>query len=119
MVVPGASCFICLEEGSDESGNPLVRDCSCRGDAGFAHLSCLVKYAERKSTLAANDPTPATFVVRWRDCPNCTQSYKGQLSLDISSAFVSFVETVYPRNSTDDAIKVMTALKVKIKSLTL
>jgi len=37
-VVP--HCLICSEEGTDESGEPLRRDCSCRGsDSGFAHLS--------------------------------------------------------------------------------
>ena len=45
-VSDGASCYICLDEGPDEAGKPLVRDCSCRGDtAGFAHLSCIIEYA--------------------------------------------------------------------------
>jgi hypothetical protein len=45
----GAACYFCLEEGPDDEGKSLVRDCSCRGDsAGFAHLSCLTKYAEQK-----------------------------------------------------------------------
>jgi hypothetical protein len=50
-VIPeGAMCFICLGEGDDDEGGPLVRDCSCRGDsAGFAHLSCIIQYAEQKS----------------------------------------------------------------------
>jgi E3 ubiquitin-protein ligase DOA10 len=50
MAVPdGASCYICLDEGPDEEGKPLVRDCSCRGDtAGFAHLSCIIEYAKQK-----------------------------------------------------------------------
>jgi hypothetical protein len=62
MAVPnGASCYICLDEGPDEGGNSLVRDCSCRGDAmGFAHLSCIVKYAEQKSEQAA-DRSPAAL----------------------------------------------------------
>jgi len=46
----GASCYFCLDEGPDETGTPVVRDCSCRGnDAGYAHLSCMIKYAEQKS----------------------------------------------------------------------
>ena len=50
-----ASCYICLDEGPDEAGKPLVRDCSCRGDtAGFAHLSCIIEYAEQKSKQAAD-----------------------------------------------------------------
>ena len=40
-----APCWICLEEGPDEAGEPLVRDCACRGEtsAGY-HLSCIVQY---------------------------------------------------------------------------
>jgi hypothetical protein len=54
LVTPeGAMCFICLGDGDDDEGGPLVRDCSCRGDnAGFAHLSCIIQYAEQKSKQA-------------------------------------------------------------------
>lgn len=53
-VIPeGAMCFICLGEGDDDEGGPLISDCSCRGDsAGFAHLSCIIQYAEQKSIQA-------------------------------------------------------------------
>jgi hypothetical protein len=39
------ACYICLGGGCNKEGKPLVRDCSCRGDAGSAHLSCIVHYA--------------------------------------------------------------------------
>jgi len=43
------SCFICMDEGPDRLGNPLRRECSCRGEsAGWSHLSCLVEYAKKK-----------------------------------------------------------------------
>jgi len=43
-------CWICHDEGTDELGEPLRRDCSCRGlDSGFVHLSCLVEYAKQKT----------------------------------------------------------------------
>ena len=29
-----AACWVCLDDGSDDEGNPLVRDCSCRGNSG-------------------------------------------------------------------------------------
>ena len=50
-VIPeGAMCFICLGEGDDDEGGPLVRDCSCRGDsAGFAHLSCIIQTQSKKA----------------------------------------------------------------------
>ena len=50
MAIPDrAACYFCLEEGVDEEGKqPLVRDCSCRGDsAGFAHFSCLTTMSKR------------------------------------------------------------------------
>src|SRR6056300_1521744 len=29
-----AACWVCLDDGPDEDGNPLVRYCSCRGNSG-------------------------------------------------------------------------------------
>jgi len=42
------TCYICLDDGPDELGGEVMRDCSCRGSAGYVHLSCAVKYAEQK-----------------------------------------------------------------------
>jgi hypothetical protein len=123
MTAPdSASCYFCLEEGSDEQGKPLVRNCACRGDsAGFAHLSCIVAYAKQKSkqveeTSRSHFVGPS-FSDPWGICPNCKQSYQYQLSLDLSDAFVSFVEAVYPGNAEMDKIKVIDALHVKINAL--
>ena len=120
MAVPnGASCYICLDEGCDDEGKPLVRDCSCRGSAGFAHLSCIVEYAEQKSQQGQQDPTPPTkaFLAPWEMCPNCNQLYQNQLSLDLASAFVSFAEKAYnyPGNGKWDKIRFMAALQSKIR----
>ena len=38
-------CFICLG-GTDESWEPLTRECSCRGTMGYVHRSCLDNYLE-------------------------------------------------------------------------
>ena len=82
------SCYICLDEGPDEAGKPLVRDCSCRGvTAGFAHLSCIIKYATQKSEQAA-DSDLAGFSTPWGKCNNCKQLFQNQLALDLSFAFV-------------------------------
>ncbi len=95
MAVPdGASCYICLDEGPDEAGKPLVRDCSCRGTAGFAHLSCNIEYAEQKSKQA-DDSDPADFATPWATCNSCKQPFQNQVSLDLSSAFDSFAEKAY------------------------
>jgi hypothetical protein len=112
------SCYICLDEGPDEAGKPLVRDCSCRGDtAGFAHLSCIIEYAEQKSKQAADDL--AAFSTPWDDCNNCNQPFQNQVTLDLSSAFVFFAEEAYgyPGNGKWDKLKVLTGLRSKITSL--
>jgi hypothetical protein len=50
----GQTCYICHEGGSVDEG--LVRMCACRGETGFAHLSCLVRLAESSlSSLYAQD----------------------------------------------------------------
>ena len=41
-------CFICLGGTDEESGEPLTRECSCRGTMGYVHRSCLVNYLEEK-----------------------------------------------------------------------
>jgi hypothetical protein len=115
----GAACYFCLGEEDDEEGKPLVRNCSCRGDsAGFAHLSCLTKYAEQKCNQA-RDGDMSAFTEPWKYCNNCKQPFQGQLSIDLSSAFVSFAEATYSHegNSKWDKMKVLSALRVKIMAL--
>ena len=113
-ILDGATCYFCLEEGSNEvGGEPLVRDCSCRGDSGFAHLSCIDKYAKQKSKQAGNGDLNA-FALPWTHCPNCHQRYQNQLKLDLSSAFVSFAEESYGML---DKMRVMTALRLRIITL--
>ena len=102
----GATCYFCLDEGLDESGKPPVRDCSGRGDsAGFAHLSCMIEYAKQKSNQAAGKDFDK-LTEPWYHCPNCKQQFKSQLSLDLTSAFVSFADATYghPGNSYNDKI---------------
>ena len=61
----GQTCYICLEDDSEEG---LVRGCSCRGAAGVAHVSCLARQAQ----VAAE----RTFD-RWHTCGLCEQTYHG------------------------------------------
>ena len=117
----GASCYICLDDGPDEEGKPLVRDCSCRGDdAGFAHLSCIVKYAEQRSQQGTDKYDALDimfdFVDPWHKCNNCKQPFKNRLSRDLSSACVSFAEAAHghPDNSVEDKCKVMMSHKLNI-----
>ena len=69
-----ATCYICLGEGPDEKGNPLVRDCSCRGSAGWAHLQCLFDYAEQQS-VGGRKRDSGKLIKAWTACPNCHQRY--------------------------------------------
>lgn len=108
--------YLCLGEGLDDEGMPLVRDCACRNNAGFAHLSCLIKYDEQKSKDAAEMDMTA-FGWSWFVCTNCKQRYHNILYLDLTSAFVSFAERVYGNgNSMWDKMRVMHSLLNKSAS---
>jgi hypothetical protein len=99
-----AECYLCLD---DLAGQPLRRDCACRGtDAGFVHLSCLAKFAAAKST-AWDGHKMNEFRNPWVVCPSCHQEYQNELAVDIATAFVSFVREKYP----DDTQKQVEALQ--------
>jgi len=106
----GASCWLCLEEGPDDSGAPLVRNCSCRGSSGFAHLSCIIEYAGNTTRQIIHRGVPTVgkdsatevrnFATGYGDaffkCPNCKQDYQGDLKGGTTKAFLSFNQTVFP-----------------------
>mmetsp|Transcript_20320 Transcript_20320/g.43865 ORF Transcript_20320/g.43865 Transcript_20320/m.43865 type:complete len:336 (-) Transcript_20320:1183-2190(-) len=94
----GATCWICLEEGPDSSGGPLMRNCACRGDsAGYAHVSCIVKYAQVEMKKAIN--SDGTYIpyskanTTWKECPNCKQHYQGQMAVTLSNHYVAHTQT--------------------------
>ena len=69
-VVRGATCYICL------GGGPgLVRGCACRGDAGYAHVKCLVR---AEAELSGNGDHCAG------QCPTCRQFYHGAVRLAVA-----------------------------------
>jgi hypothetical protein len=84
-------CWLCLEEGEEESGKPLIRNCSCRGTSGFVHLSCAVKYAEKKSR-EVYEIEEYYLVDFFTVCPNCKQDYQGEVRYALAKAQVEFVE---------------------------
>jgi len=97
-----ASCWICLDEGLDELGKPLVRDCSCRGESGFAHLACIITYAQQKSrcVAASANGEMSDFIEPWRTCPSCKQLYVNEVGIDLATALVTFSESNYnPENN--------------------
>ena len=104
-------CYLCLDGDLDDDGQPLRRDCACRGtDAGFVHLSCLTKYAAAKSKQALD---MNQFSDPWRLCPGCHQCYQNELAIDIGTKFVSFVRKQYP----DDTQMQVESLHVKLRAL--
>src|SRR6056300_910124 len=124
MANEGASCWICLEEGPDESGQPLRRDCSCRGEhAGFAHLSCTINYAKQKSKNAAETYEFRTnvFVEPWEKCHHCKQKFRSNLALELSAACVTFAENthIFKGNDINDQLWVLEALQHRVESITL
>jgi hypothetical protein len=85
LIPEGAMCFICLGDGDDDEGGPLVRDCSCRGDnAGFAHLSCIIQYAEQKSKQA-KETDLGEFKEPWQIWYVTTDALESHLVISISS----------------------------------
>ena len=63
--------------------------------SGYAHLSCLVKYASEKSRKVIH-PDEGDFTEAWRECPNCNQSYVNELSAKMVNESVVFAEKNYP-----------------------
>jgi hypothetical protein len=67
----------------------------------------------------------SAFSRSWRECPNCKQPYQNQISLDLSSAFVSFAEANYNNPGkciigsqlTNDKVNLMDALRERALSL--
>ena len=69
-VVRGATCYICLGEGPG-----LVRGCACRGDAGYAHVKCLVRAEAELGRESRDGPG---------QCPTCRQFYHGVVRLAVA-----------------------------------
>lgn len=91
-------CWLCHEEG--QSGKPLVRKCSCRGSTGFAHLSCIVDYAEYQGKKALlNDNLAESITKAFDICPNCGQEYQGLVEYELKKAAVDFAEKEFKDTS--------------------
>ena len=77
----GQTCYICTEAVHRHTKEGLVRGCSCRGTAGFAHVSCL---AEQAKILVAEaeennlgEKVLSARMERWYSCTLCEQNYHG------------------------------------------
>mmetsp|Transcript_54272 Transcript_54272/g.115281 ORF Transcript_54272/g.115281 Transcript_54272/m.115281 type:complete len:455 (-) Transcript_54272:123-1487(-) len=85
-----ASCWLCLEE--DSPDEPLIRDCSCRADSGWAHLNCLVSYYKHEC-----DQGDKPFdVYLWQKCNCCKQKHANHILLRLSREAKSYLTEKYP-----------------------
>ena len=77
----GQTCYICTQALHWKTKEGLVRMCSCRGTAGFAHVSCLAEQAKilfaeaEENNLGWETKNPRW--ARWCTCSLCEQEYHG------------------------------------------
>jgi len=86
-------CWICLGEGPDNLGQPLRRDCACRGSGGYIHLSCLVGYAQQKACRIIETEDDRDFIQAYDQI--CLADYENDVAIDIADEIVSMVENEY------------------------
>jgi len=104
----GQTCYICLEDGSEEG---LVRGCACRGASGFAHVSCLARqakimYAEAEERNLDDEAFDARWA-RWHTCRLCEQEFHGVVSHALGWACW---KTYLGQPNNDDRASAMTQL---------
>ena len=77
----GQTCYICTQALHWKTKEGLVRGCSCRGTAGFAHVSCLAEQAKILMEEAEYNNLGANVLRerwdRWHSCSLCEQEYHG------------------------------------------
>jgi len=90
---PTASCYICLEDGTDSEGQPLLRNCACRGEAGWAHVACLANFADNKTMEAQRKQDHSIDISSfWNTCILCKTSHMQNMALAMADAFVKKYE---------------------------
>ena len=108
------SCWICLCNGPLllKSGKwwwniktkvvPLSRDCSCRGSAGYVHLSCISTYAKKRTRQWRGEEFNK-LGESWACCHLCKQPYQNEFALGLARDFAAFAD---PLQSKFDTAKV-------------
>ena len=89
---PTASCYICLENSVDDNNQPLLRNCACRGDAGWAHVACLAEFAASKITereAQREQDTAFDVAILWENCTLCKTPHMMNMALAMTEAFVN------------------------------
>lgn len=70
------ACTICLE--SDPT--PVQKGCACRGDAGLAHLDCLIQAASHKQESSGS-------AEGWTECMTCNHLFNGSIAAGLAAEF--------------------------------
>lgn len=78
----GLQCTICL----DDDGAVVQKGCCCRGDAGAAHLPCLVELATHMTDHNRNWHG-------WTNCGTCNAGFTGAVLLGLAEARVRRAES--------------------------
>ncbi len=77
----GQTCYICTQALHWKTKEGLVRGCSCRGTAGFVHVSCLAEQAKILCDEAEENNLGLKALNerfnRWHTCSLCEQNYHG------------------------------------------
>jgi len=92
IIPEDTSCYICQQDTyQGTTTDHLVRDCSCRGNSGFAHTRCIVESAITHS----NNNSDNWLECRkgWTECSLCNEGYKNQLGLDLSFRFIGYLQS--------------------------
>ena len=90
---PTASCYICLENSADDNNQPLLRNCACRGDAGWAHIACLAEFAASQVTETQRKQDHSVNILSlWNKCILCKTLYMQNMALAMADAFVKHYE---------------------------
>ena len=72
---PKPQCTICL----DSEPPPIQSGCACRGDAGLAHVACLIKGAVKQQAQRGNK--------LWWECQTCKQAFTGPMRTRLAEAW--------------------------------
>ena len=112
IAVAAEACYICTQAVHWKTKEGIVRGCSCRGTAGFAHVSCLAEQAkillaEVEENNLGNKVYNERFR-RWTACSLCEQEYHGVVQCALGWAcwktFVGRPETDGARSSAMSAL---------------
>lgn len=95
----GGTCTICL----DSEPKPMQRGCACRGDAGLAHLHCLIRAAAHEQKSTRN-------IMAWSECGTCHQLFNGAISRGLAAEFLRRSED-HPENPMEFAVSASHASK--------